>query len=139
MLAKWVIRVVAYDGVLPLVIWLTPWLIAVTCPNQRGLLEATAVALPVAGCLVRFYLGRRLINQNYCRKQFRYFQFGFFVLGLVFLVIVDCVIVLLFLMPPGAFGQRGDWAGLFGLWCIYFFLMVGAMYPGRATVHGAAN
>ena len=117
-----------------MMVWLAPWLIAQACPEQRGVLEFTAVTLPVGGCLLRFCLGKRLVERNFCGKHLRYLQFAALALGLGLLALIDCVIVLLYLMPRGAFGDR-DWVILLGLWCIYFLLMAGAMYPGRVAWH----
>ncbi len=99
--------------------------------HWRGLIEILAVVLPVVGCLLRFSLGRRLIAGNLCSVQARRGQFAALCIGLVLLAFIDCVIVLLYVMPRGAFGQPGDWAILFTLWGIYFLFMAGAMYPGR--------
>jgi hypothetical protein len=58
-----------------MMVWLAPWLIAQACPEQRGVLEFTAVTLPVGGCLLRFCLGKRLVERNFCGKHLRYLQF----------------------------------------------------------------
>ena len=100
-------------------------------PKRRGVVELLAIVLPVVGCLVRFSLGRRAIANNLCGVQVRRGQVAALSLGLVLLSLVDCVIVLLYVMPPDAFGQPADWVILFGLWFLYFALMTAAMYPGR--------
>ncbi len=131
MFRTWSARVITYDGLLPLAVWLTPWFVALVVPNRRGVIEILAVLLPVMGCLIRFSLGRRLITGNLCSGQVRRCQFAALSLGLVLLALIDCVIVLLYVMPRGAFGQPADWGILVGLWTVYFSLMAGAMYPGR--------
>jgi len=131
MFRTWSARVITYDGLLPLAVWLTPWFVALVVPNRRGVIEILAILLPVVGCLIRFSLGRRLITGNLCSPQVRRCQFAALSLGLVLLALIDCVIVLLYVMPRGAFGQSADWGILVGLWIVYFSLMAGAMYPGR--------
>jgi len=131
MFRTWSARVITYDGLLPLAVWLTPWFVALVVPNRRGVIEILAILLPVVGCLIRFSLGRRLITGNLCSPQVRRCQFAALSLGLVLLALIDCVIVLLYVMPRGAFGQPADWGILVGLWTVYFSLMAGAMYPGR--------
>lgn len=133
MFASWLTRVIAYDGMLPLMIWLTPWFAALAFPNQRALIEIIAVVVPVLGCLVRFRVGQRLIGCNLCGKQVRYVQFAALSLGLVLLALIDCVIVLMYLMPRDAFGQPADWGILLALWCFYFVFMAAALYPGRGA------
>ena len=131
MFGTWMARIVTYDGLLPVTVWLTPWLMAFVFPNRHGVIELLAVVLPVVGCLVRFALGRRMIASNLCSVQVRRGQFAALSLGLVLLALIDCVIVLLYVMPRGAFGQPADWAVLVGLWFLYFAFMAVAMYPGR--------
>ena len=131
MFRVWSARVITYDGLLPLVVWLMPWFVASIFPGQRGVVEIFAVVLPVVGCLIRFSFGRRLITTNLCSAQVRRFQLAALSVGLVLLALIDCVIMLLYVMPPGAFGQPADWGILVGLWAVYFSLMAGAMYPGR--------
>ncbi|MCP4945079.1 MAG: hypothetical protein GY924_24275 [Planctomycetaceae bacterium] len=131
MFRTWSARVITYDGLLPLAVWLTPWFVALVVPGRRGVIEILAILLPVVGCLIRFSLGRRLITGNLCSAQVRRCQFAALSLGLVLLALIDCVIVLLYVMPRGAFGQPADWGILVGLWIVYFSLMAGAMYPGR--------
>ena len=132
MLAGWLTRLTAYDGVLPLAIWLTPRFVALAFPNQRGLIEIIAIVLPVFGCLVRFYVGRRIIACNLCSKRVRWIQVVALSLGVVLLALVDCVIVLMYIMPRDAFVQN-DWGILLVLWCFYFVLMAAAIYPGRSA------
>ena len=131
MFRTWSARVITYDGLLPLAVWLTPWFVALVVPGRRGVIEILAILLPVVGCLIRFSLGRRLITGNLCSSQVRRCQFAALSLGLVLLALIDCVIVLLYVMPRGAFGQPADWGILVGLWTVYLTLMAGAMYSGR--------
>ncbi len=132
MLRTWLARLITYDGLLPLMVWLTPWLVALLFPERRGLIEILAITLPVVGCLIRFSLGRRLIAGNLCSVLIRRCQFAVLALGLVLLAIVDCVIVLLCVMPRNVFAPA-DWLILLGLWSVYFLFMAGAMYPGRCS------
>jgi hypothetical protein len=127
----WFGRIVTYDGVLPLMVWLTPWLASVAFPNRRGLIEILAILLPVIGFLIRYYRGRRLIDSNLCSLRFRRCQFASLCVGLVLLAFIDCVIVLLYVMPRGAMDNVSDWVVFLFLGSAYFSLMAGAMYPGR--------
>ena len=127
----WFGRVIAYDGLLPLMVWLTPWFASIALPNRRGLIEILAILLPVLGFLVRYVSGRGLIAANFCSARVRRFQFVGFCVGLVLLGFIDCLIVLLYVMPRGALKQPDDWLVLLIMLGVYFVLMVGAMFPGR--------
>ena len=127
----WFGRVIAYDGLLPLLVWLTPWMAATMLPNRRGIIEILAILLPVLGFSIRYVAGRRLIAANFCSRRIRRFQFAGLCAGLVLLGFIDCVIVLLYVMPRGALQQPGDWLVLLILLGMYFLLMAGAMFPGR--------
>ena len=35
----WFGRVLAFDGILPLVIWFAPWLVSIVLPNRPGVIE----------------------------------------------------------------------------------------------------
>lgn len=127
----WFRRVVAYDGLLPLMVWFTPWLASLAFPNRRGLIEMFAILLPVIGFLIRYVSGRRLIDENACSNIEQRWQFVSLCVGLMVLAVIDCVIVLLYVMPRGALQKPGDWLMFLILWVFYFSLMAGAMYPGR--------
>ena len=52
-------------------------------------------------------------------------------LGLVLLALIDCVVVLIYVMPRGALLKPDDWLVMAGLGTVYFMLMAGAMFPGH--------
>ena len=127
----WPLRIVLWDGVLPVVVWLAPFVVRFLIPNRRGAIEITAIVLPIAAFLFRLHVGRRQIARNRCGDWMRRFQLVVFCVGIVVLVLIDAVMVLIHVMPPGAvFATPGDrivWACLYG---IYMTSMAIAMYPG---------
>ena len=111
----WFGRVLAFDGILPLVIWFAPWLVSIVLPNRPGVIEVLSVFLPVMGFLVRYITGRSLIRANECSQQFRLVQNVLLGLGLVLLALIDCVVVLIYVMPRGALLKPDDWLVMAGL------------------------
>ena len=126
----WFGRVITFDGLLPLAVWGTPWLAAFAFPNRRGLIEVLAILLPVVGFLIRYASGRRLIATNACSAAVRFWQFVSLCLGLILLAFIDCVVVLLHILPRRALQQPGDRVVFVVLGSLYFTFMVAAMYPG---------
>lgn len=128
----WLRRVLAWDGLLPVGVVLLPYIVQTFFPNRRAIMEVTAVLLPVAAFFLRVGNGRRQIASNQCSKVIRRLQYSAFCLGILPLVLIDCVLILSHLMPPGAlFQARSDlivWMMLAG---IYLASMVIAMYPGQ--------
>ena len=127
----WFGRVLAFDGILPLVIWFAPWLVSIVLPNRPGVIEVLSVFLPVMGFLIRYITGRSLIRANECSPPFRLVQNVLLGLGLVLLALIDCVVVLIYVMPRGALLKPDDWLVMAGLGTVYFMLMAGAMFPGH--------
>jgi len=130
MLVIWLGRVGTYDGILPVLVWLAPWCVAFAFPGRRGVIEVLAILLPVVGFLVRYGIGRHLISRNACGDGMRRLQFVMLCLGLGLLAFIDCVIVLLNVMPKGALRQPGDWMVFTGLASLYLGCMGFAMFPG---------
>jgi hypothetical protein len=130
----WLLRVITWDAILPLVVALVPTLIILIFPNRRGFIEITSVMLPVGAFLLRAINGKRQIARNRCSQTVRAFQFCVFVVGILPLVLLDCVMILSHLMPDGAFlATTTDRLVLAVLVAIYLVSMIVAMYPGSAT------
>jgi hypothetical protein len=129
---SWALRVIAWDAVLPACIAFLPLGVKLLFPDRRGVMEVTAVVLPIVALLLRFRAGKRHVASNRCPKAIQRFQLCVFCLGILPLALVDCVIILSDLMPKGAlFASEEDrmiWAILLS---IYLASMIIAMYPGR--------
>jgi hypothetical protein len=127
----WLLRVLAWDTLLPLIVAFVPYAIHLLLPKQRGILEVVAVTLPILAFFLRIRAGKPQIATNQCSERARAVQFGVFLLGVLPLVLVDCFMILSHLMPQGSlFATKTDlfiWAtiALFYLTC-----MAIAMYPG---------
>jgi hypothetical protein len=134
---SWLLRILTWDTILPVAVAFVPTAIALFLPDRRGVMEIASVTLPIAAFLLRLRIGKRQIDSNRCSVAFRKFQFCVFFVGILPLVLIDCVIVLSHLMPNGAlFATSGDLLVWAVLAAIYLASMTVAMYPGSA---GAAN
>lgn len=132
-LISWLLAVAIWDGLLPVAIVLLPMLIQLAVPNRREPIEVIAIVVPMAAFFVRMWVGAQRIRSNYCARWFQIIQFIGFVLGLFILVLLDAVVILSHIMPPGAFALSDYkiFAVMFGT---YYLLMLFAMYPGRELV-----
>jgi hypothetical protein len=134
---SWLLRILTWDTILPVAVAFVPTAIALFLPDRRGVMEIASVTLPIAAFLLRLHIGKRQIDSNRCSVAVRKFQFCVFFVGILPLVLIDCVIVLSHLMPNGAlFATSGDLLVWAVLAAIYLASMTVAMYPGSA---GAAN
>lgn len=112
--SAWFVRLITWDGVVPIVMALAPSAVGLLIPNHRGLVEMTAAALPIAAFFMRFCVGFRLIQTNNCAAEFRRFQVVVLVLAMFLLLFFDSVSILAHLMPSGALFAR--WTDFFVSW-----------------------
>jgi hypothetical protein len=135
-LTRWMIRVIAWDGILPIVIWLLPIVMAYLLPpNRRDFIAMPAVIVPIAAFLVRGAVGFRYISQNHCGKYLRICQGIVFAVAIFLMVFVDCFGMLMHALPAGAPPpQPHEWQVVFVVFgtafLIYLAAMTFAMYPG---------
>lgn len=130
-LGAWLFRVLTWDGLLPACVVLFPTVIELLLPNNRAAIEVIAVVLPIIGFFLRVRAGRRQIASNKCGAAFRIFQFCMFSLGILVLTLIDAVVILSHVMPPGAWCvDRTDLVVWVILSSVYLTSMGMAMYPG---------
>ena len=134
-LASWLLRVMAWDGLLPVAVVLAPMAIRLLFPRSRGATELVAIFLPVIAFIVRYVVGKRCISANSCTPSFQQIQFLLFVLAISALVLIESLVIIalhLAANPAIIFGDVGWW--VFGvLLSIYLVSVVIAMYPGART------
>jgi hypothetical protein len=128
---SWLLRVTAWDGMLPAFVVVVPSIVELLLPNHRGAIEFTAVTLPIVAFFTRLVVGQRHIDSNNCSAAFRLIQFWVFFLGVFPLVLIDGALVLSHVMPKGVF-TREDSLFFAVLYSVYLVAMIIAMYPGRA-------
>jgi hypothetical protein len=127
----WLLRVLCWDGVLPLFTALAPLAVDVLTGN-RNAVEAVSIALPVIAFLIRFFVGLQTIMSNDCHPVTRFFQFVVFFGGLLLLCMVDAMLMMAYTMPPGAmFATVLDVILVGAFYAFYLATMMFAMYPGQ--------
>ncbi|HVA50266.1 MAG TPA: hypothetical protein VNH11_28185 [Pirellulales bacterium] len=127
----WLRRVVTWDALLPIVIWVAPSVIEVLLPNRRGAMEIAALVLPIAAVFLRFRAGMRHIASNRCSRLVRGVQVAVFMVGMLPLILFDCFMILSHNMPALGPMPAEDVIVWSILLSIYVTAMVIAMYPGR--------
>lgn len=129
---RWIFRLVAWDGVLPVVVLLAPTVIKVLFPNWRGAIEIAAIALPITAFLIRFYVAKRHITSNECSGLVRCFQFIALCVAILIFLLIDALLILVQDLPNGALVTSETdlivWAVLITL---YLSCMAFVLYPGR--------
>ncbi|MDB5388670.1 MAG: hypothetical protein JWM11_4316 [Planctomycetaceae bacterium] len=129
----WLMRLIAWDGLLPAFVWISPVIISTIFPNNRGLIEAAAMFIPIIAFFVRFRVGRHCISSNRCGSAVRVLQYIVFFMGILLLALIDAVMMLSHLNPQdGPFTHPSDrkiWVLLF---IAYLTSMIIAMYPGTS-------
>lgn len=127
----WAARVLGWDLVVPALIAAVPALVELGLPGRRGPQEVLGVALPIAAFFLRLRAGRRQIDGNRCGPTTRRWQFAVFCVGVLPLIVVDCLLILVGTMPNARMFTREDLAAWVVMLSIYLTSMTFAMYPGR--------
>ena len=65
-LLRWVLLVLHWDGVLPLLVWSLPGVLRELFPGRRGVVEFSAVVFPIVVFGWRYRVGLRVIAGNAC-------------------------------------------------------------------------
>jgi hypothetical protein len=124
-LSKWLLRILTWDGVLPVCILAVPSLVEWLLPNSNvvGLIY---VVIAIAAFFARIAVGARHIRCNNCPRVFQHIQFGVFLLAILLLLVLDTAMMAV----PIRTLRNEDFRELATLLSVYFVLMVLAMYPG---------
>lgn len=129
---RWMLRVLAWDGVLPLLVWIAPQVVSLVLPGRRGAIELAGIGLPIMAFLLRFHAGYRMISTNHCGPRMRAAQVGALFLGIFVLVPIDAMMILSHELPPGTmFRTSTDTLVFLALFAFYLSAMTIAAYPGR--------
>jgi hypothetical protein len=133
--SSWLLRVIAWDGLMPIGVALIPTVIKILTPN-RGVLEITAIVTPVMMFVLRLIVGKNHIARNHCSEAVRSIQVCVFFVGIFVLAFVEGVVILSHLMPNGTFKSE-DLVVFAVLVSVYLTSMIIAMYPGRVSLQDA--
>jgi hypothetical protein len=130
--SRWLLRLFGYDGLLPAIIFALPgFLVLVFGPGH--LLELTAIGLPILAFLWRSAVGLQQIQSNSSGLAFRRVQKATLIVALLFLVLVDAFVILLWGMPAAAISSM-DYVIAACLYLIYLCLMAVSSFPGSGDV-----
>lgn len=127
---KWMLSLFAWDGLMPVIVFLAPAIVRALVPRNHRAIEATSVMLPIVAFLIRLAVGLRQVSRNRVRQGVQTFQMIALFLGLVVLVLIDTLVILMWEIP-GVGNHIGDMLVLLCLFSIYLTLMALAFYPGR--------
>src|SRR5262245_32594772 len=119
---EWFLRAVHWDGLLPIAIAFVPRLFTLVFPKLDDVVAMTAVILPPIVFFWRIANGYRLIFSNRCGYWVRHFQLCVFVVGLVPLILMDCLIILSAIIPNGMQGDND-----LQIWLIMLAVYIGSM------------
>jgi len=126
----WFWRVLAWDGLLPLVVLAAPYVIKTLVPDREEPLMLAVILTAIGVFLLRWVVGAKHIAGNCCGPSTRQVQYFCFFAGLVVMLMIDAFALALHDML-----QPGEFIGLAIVlsipFSIYLTLMTIAMYPGR--------
>jgi len=128
---SWLFRMVAWDGLFPVVVLTVPMVVQFLFPKQRDAILVPALSLPIAGFFVRMVVGSGYIESNHCGKMLRRLQGLALFCGAMLLVVIDCLLILAREIDLFTAEDEFVWVILIS---IYLTLMLIAMYPGRSPV-----
>ncbi|WP_425615925.1 hypothetical protein NA78x_005860 [Anatilimnocola sp. NA78] len=131
---RWAWRVVAWDGVLPLVLLGLPHFIRWLIPNADKVIEIAAVVLPIGAFFTRMVAGCLHIRTNRCGPRLRSAQQAALFCGVFVLVLFDAFVILQLNIPAGAIPHVEVVATGLVVFSIYLPFLTFAMYPGREPV-----
>jgi len=130
----WLIRLLTWDGLLPLCTAVAPYAIKLLFPKQPEAMDIAAVGVAIAALLLRISAGNRHIASNHCSEEVRHLQSCAFVLGIVPLLLMDCFIIVEHQLPGGGPLAHCKDLGPLAIWISFYLTMMAiAMYPGRTS------
>jgi hypothetical protein len=91
--ARWLLRVITWDGVLPVCLFLIPLAAKFLFPIHGGVFAFLAVALPIAALFFRIRAGCHHIDANNCGPSFQKLQVWTLLFGSLILVILDALLI----------------------------------------------
>ena len=128
----WVLRVCAWDGLLPACVLFVPILVHVLLPNNRGLIDFVGLTFPVGAFFIRLFVGTRHIWSNGCSNAFREVQACLLYLGVFVFVLVDTMLILSHEVQ-GVFANRDDNITMVVCVSIYLVCLVSQCTPDEAS------
>ena len=132
--SKWFIRLLSWDGVVPLMMLSLPMLVRrFGPPNNDVFLVPAVVGALIFGILFRFSFGMRHIRLNHCSERMKLIQRVGLWTMIAVLVLVETVMCVI---PPARLKQE-DVFFLAFVGAIYLIVMACVLYPGRRVFDDA--
>ena len=131
---QWILRIIYWDGILPIFVSFVSVAVASFLGNNRPLAETLMVVLPIVALFIRFSIGRKHILGNNCGGIFKGVQTGALGFAILIFLFADFLVVLSAFIPK----NRGlpppeDVPIYIVALLLYLVLVIIAMYPGRES------
>ena len=123
---RWLLRLFAWDGLLPPAIWLVPLLFRNLMPKNDAAVVFMTVMIPIAAVFIRYFVGMRYIRENNCGPVMRRFQIGVLFCAIALMILVDTLSIAMQDIVP--FAEQIVLALV--AFVFYLPLMAFALYPG---------
>ena len=128
----WALRILAWDGLLPAVLLVVPFLVRATFPQLPNAIVFIAVVLPIAALFLRLYAGCCHIAANHCGPILRHIQSASLMMGIFALMLIDAVLIGLQGMPgKPIWRDPNELRMLTGIYAFYVACMAITLYPGN--------
>jgi len=131
---SWLLKVAAWDAMLPCFVATIPFALKWLFPEHRGVVEFASVVLAILAFLIRLTVGVRHIRSNYCSAFVRRLQVAVLCMGIMPLVLLECILALAALGPGDPMFGPDTQSIVVTMITIYLTCMFIAMYPGSAPI-----
>jgi|GEM_PF-676391 len=127
----WLLRLLMWDGVLPLVVWACPAFFRWWLKNNEMNVIFTASIIPSVALVVRYYMAMGYIKQNRCGPWTKRFQTYTLRVALVYLVCLESLLIMMQELPELKDIDPGAVLFLVTAYLIYLLPMAFVLYPGK--------
>ena len=126
-----VLRMLAWDGLLPLVVLVVPYLVRLVLPQFPDAIVVAAIVVSIVAFFLRVYIGCCYICANQCGKWLRRFQLLTLNLGVFTLMFVETLVMVLQDLPGNANVGIGLLIVLAPFYAFYIACMLITLYSGE--------
>jgi hypothetical protein len=67
---SWLLRLIAWDGILPVLVWLAPMVAALLLPGNQDARLTVATSIPLASFVIRLFVGLRQVDSSVFDRNF---------------------------------------------------------------------
>ena len=127
-IVRWILLLLTWDGVLPVLMALTPWVTRLIWPGDLMARDFAVVLIIILGLFVRVIVGLSHIRGNYCSAFTKRWQKRVLYLMAFFLVFMDMMLSIIDFGPRMA---KGDIIFLLVWVVVYLSCMAFVLFSGR--------